>query len=97
MARYRISVGRDHGVEVKNIVGAIANEANISSRHIGDIKMHDAYSTVELPAGMPSELLEHLKRTRICQHPMDIQLIEGESGKDKPFKRSKHKPNKSNG
>ncbi|TMO97153.1 ATP-dependent RNA helicase, partial [Pseudoalteromonas sp. S3178] len=28
MDTYRIEVGRDHGVQVKNIVGAIANEAD---------------------------------------------------------------------
>ena len=32
MVRYRIDVGRDHGVQVKDIVGAIANEAGIESR-----------------------------------------------------------------
>jgi hypothetical protein len=53
MVRYRIDVGRDHGVQVKDIVGAIANEAGIESRFIGRIALYDESSTVELPAGMP--------------------------------------------
>ncbi len=32
MELYRIEVGRDDGVEVRHIVGAIANEGDISSR-----------------------------------------------------------------
>ena len=51
MVRYRIDVGRDHGVEVRDIVGAIANEAGIESRFIGRIGLYDESSTVELPAG----------------------------------------------
>ncbi|MFO6483959.1 DbpA RNA binding domain-containing protein [Escherichia coli] len=39
MQLYRIEVGRDDGVEVRHIVGAIANEGDISSRYIGNIKL----------------------------------------------------------
>ncbi|MDR2837728.1 MAG: DEAD/DEAH box helicase, partial [Azonexus sp.] len=46
MVRYRIDVGRDHGVQVKDIVGAIANEAGIESRFIGRIGLYDESSTV---------------------------------------------------
>ncbi len=37
MDRYRIEIGSSHGVKPGNIVGAIANEADISSEHIGRI------------------------------------------------------------
>ena len=49
MDLYRIEVGRADGVEVRHIVGAIANEGDINSRYIGHIKLYDDYSTVELP------------------------------------------------
>ncbi len=75
---YRIEVGRNDGVQVKNIVGAIANEANINSRHIGDIRLHDSYSTVQLPKGMPDEVLQHLKGVFICRKKTEITLMEGE-------------------
>ncbi len=58
MDLYRIEVGRADGVEVRHIVGAIANEGDINSRYIGHIKLYDDYSTVELPQGMPKELLQ---------------------------------------
>lgn len=52
MQLYRIEVGRDDGVEVRHIVGAIANEGDISSRYIGNIKLFGTHSTIELPKGM---------------------------------------------
>ena len=51
MQLYRIEVGRDDGVEVRHIVGAIANEGDISSRYIGNIKLFASHSTIELPKG----------------------------------------------
>ncbi|KPD04222.1 DEAD/DEAH family ATP-dependent RNA helicase [Moellerella wisconsensis] len=83
MELYRIEVGRDDGVEVRHIVGAIANEADISSRYIGNIKLFGTHSTIELPKGMPNDLVSHLSRTRILNKPMQIQLM----GEAQPFER----------
>ncbi|MGI1291083.1 DEAD/DEAH family ATP-dependent RNA helicase [Enterobacter kobei] len=74
MELYRIEVGRDDGVEVRHIVGAIANEGDISSRYIGNIKLFASHSTIELPKGMPGEVLQHFTRTRILNKPMNMQL-----------------------
>ena len=75
MELYRIEVGRDGGVEVRHIVGAIANEGDISSRYIGNIKLFASHSTIELPKGMPGEVLQHFTRTRILNKPMNMQLL----------------------
>ena len=53
---YRVEVGRDHGVEVRNLVGAIANEAGLENKHIGNIAIRGDQSFVELPEGMPIRL-----------------------------------------
>ncbi|PIJ44255.1 DEAD/DEAH family ATP-dependent RNA helicase [Tatumella sp. OPLPL6] len=75
MQLYRIEVGRNDGVEVRHIVGAIANEGDISSRYIGNIKLFDGHSTIELPKGMPGEVLQHFTKTRILNKPMNMQLM----------------------
>lgn len=75
MELYRIEVGRDDGVEVRHIVGAIANEGDISSRFIGNIKLFGTHSTIELPKGMPGDVLSHFTRTRILNKPMNMQLL----------------------
>lgn len=83
---YRLEVGRNDGIQVKNIVGAIANEADINSRHIGDIRLFDDYSTVQLPKGMPNEVLQQLKGVFICRKKIDITLMEGEIARPAPRK-----------
>ena len=65
MERYRIEVGRRHGVKPGNVMGAIANEAGLDSRHIGRIDIREDHTVVELPKGMPREVFEDLKRTRV--------------------------------
>lgn len=75
MELYRIEVGRDDGVEVRHIVGAIANEGDISSRYIGNIRLFGTHSTIELPKGMPGEVLQHFTRTRILNKPMNMHLL----------------------
>ena len=85
MERFRINVGRDHGVKPGNIVGAIANEAEINSRYIGQIELYGDYSTVDLPVGMPKETLQLLKRTRVCNRPLELSRMGGDK-RSKPRK-----------
>ncbi|MFN3988258.1 MAG: DEAD/DEAH box helicase [Rhodocyclaceae bacterium] len=87
MERYRIDVGRDHSVQPKDIVGAIANEAGIESRYIGQINLYEDYSTVELPVGMPKELLTVLRKTRVRQQPLNIRLA-SDAEADRPRMRA---------
>ncbi len=75
MSRYVIDVGRENGVGVGNIVGAIANEANIDSRYIGQIQLFDSVTTVDLPDGMPKDVLQHLKKVRVCGRPLNIREV----------------------
>jgi ATP-dependent RNA helicase DeaD len=61
MERYRIEVGREHGVSPGNIVGAIANEAEMDAQYIGRIEILADHSIVDLPEGMPKEVFRHLQ------------------------------------
>ncbi|MBT3437145.1 MAG: DEAD/DEAH box helicase [Oceanospirillaceae bacterium] len=73
MERFRIEVGHDHQVKPGDIVGAIANEADLSSAYIGRINLLDDHSTVDLPAGMPAEMLQLLKKVRVRNQPLNIE------------------------
>lgn len=78
MERYQIEVGYHHGVKPGNIVGAIANEANLDSSYIGQIEISEQFTTVDLPAGMDAETLNILRNTRICGVPSRISPYAGE-------------------
>ncbi|MDD1615837.1 MAG: ATP-dependent RNA helicase DeaD [Methylococcaceae bacterium NSP1-2] len=93
METFRIEVGHAHGVKPGNIVGAIANETGIDGDHIARIKISDDYSTVELPAGMPKELLQELKKIRVAGQLLNISKMDGskieDGGEKKPDKSKK--------
>jgi ATP-dependent RNA helicase DeaD len=73
MERYRIHVGHADGVTPREIVGAIANEADMEGKYIGHIRIYDDYTTVDLPDGMPRDVFEILKKTRVCNKPLKIE------------------------
>lgn len=93
MQTYRVEVGRSHGVEVKNIVGAIANEAGIDSKDIGRIGLHDDFSTVDLPEGMPKDLFQQLQKVWVVNKQLNISLIgqggDADSNSEAPRRKSK--------
>jgi ATP-dependent RNA helicase DeaD len=72
MGTFRIEVGHAHGVKPGNIVGAIANEANIDSKFIGRIEIYDDYSTLDLPADLPPAVVDHLKSVWVAGQQLNI-------------------------
>jgi ATP-dependent RNA helicase DeaD len=75
MQRYRIEVGHDQQVKPANIVGAIANEADLESQYIGRIDIYDQHSFVDLPEGMPKAVLKKLKKVWVSGKQLKMALI----------------------
>ncbi|MBW6521649.1 MAG: DEAD/DEAH box helicase [Desulfoarculaceae bacterium] len=75
MERFRIEVGLNQGVKPGNIVGAIANEADLSSKHIGRISIFDDHSTVDLPAGLPQDTLALLKKVKVADRQLKLSRL----------------------
>ena len=84
MERFRVEVGTAHGVETRNLVGAIASEADIDSAWIGKIDVRDDHSVVELPVGMPKFLLKQLRRVWVCGQRLDIARLAGSGEARRP-------------
>jgi ATP-dependent RNA helicase DeaD len=95
MQTYRLEVGHDHGVKPGNIVGAIANEAGIDSKHMGRIQINDDYSTIDLPEGMPKDIFMDLKSVRVAGQKLNISVF-GEEAATKKRETLKAKPRKGN-
>ena len=92
MERFRIEVGNEHGVKPGNIVGAIANEAGIDSMFIGQIDIHDDFSTVDLPEGMPRRILRDLKKVWVSGQQLEISRADDLKTKERAKEKSKTKP-----
>ncbi len=97
MHRFVIHVGRNHGVNPKNIVGAIANEADLESRYIGNIKLFNDVATVDLPADMPKEVFQVLAKARVCGQALNIELASDYLKGDGPKKKAKGRRSNSSG
>ncbi|HEY6940913.1 DEAD/DEAH box helicase [Dokdonella sp.] len=88
---FRIEVGHAHGVKPGNIVGAIANEAGLDSKHIGRVDIRDDHSLVDLPSGMPAEIFKHLKKVWVSGQQLRITRggEESEAGRPRAPKSSR--------
>jgi len=93
MEWFRIAVGHAHGVEPRNIVGAIANEAGLDAEHIGRVNIDQEFSLVELPIGMPNAVFRSLKKVWVCGRTLNIlRMDEVGSEKKGGLRRTKKKP-----
>ncbi|MBL8860281.1 MAG: DEAD/DEAH box helicase [Planctomycetes bacterium] len=72
MQSYRIEVGHQHGVKPANIVGAIANEADLGGKLIGRIEIFDDHTLVDLPEGMPPATFQKLQTVRVAGQMLRI-------------------------
>jgi len=90
MTRYRIEVGHNHKVKPGNIVGAIANEADIDSQHIGRINIHDDYSLIDLPEGMPRAIFNDLKKVWVAGQQLKISRSADKRSPGKSVNRAKN-------
>ena len=86
METYRLEVGRMHDVKPGNIAGAIINEIGLDPEAVGRIQINEQYSTVELPAGMPNDVFQELKKVRVCGRQLRVSKFDGSHG-DNGFER----------
>ena len=65
MTRLFIGAGRRAGVRPGDLVGAITNEANISSKDLGAIEIADTFSLVEVPIALADAVVEAMRKTTL--------------------------------
>jgi ATP-dependent RNA helicase DeaD len=75
MDQYRVDIGGDDGIQPKNLVGAIANTAGIEGRLIGKIKIEPKFSFIDLPKGMPRNVLQTLQKLKVSGKQMNLQKV----------------------
>ena len=87
--RFRLDVGRSHGVGPGNIVGAIANEISIDSAKIGRIDIQDDYTLVDLPKDLSNSALSTLKNVRVSGQKLNASKVSesSDTGKTGPRQR----------
>ena len=90
MRRYRIAVGHKDNIKPGNVLGAIANEAEISSAFIGAIQIYEEFTTVDLPDEMPKETLQILKNTKVFDKKLNIEELTEKNNSTSHRERTSH-------
>ena len=88
MRRYRLAVGRKDNIKPGNVLGAIANEAEISSEFIGAIQIFQDFTTIDLPDEMTKETLAILKKTRVFDKKLNIEELSEKNNTTAPHEKN---------
>jgi len=75
MVRLSLSLGREHGIRVNDIVGAIAAHADIPGKAIGKISIGDQRSLVDVPEELVVQVLNKTRAATFHRQPLDLQRI----------------------
>jgi hypothetical protein len=81
MVRYRLDVGRTHLVTAEEIRKVLVEESGVDKKNINRVDIHGLYTIIELPAGMPPDIFQHLKAVEINQQKLNITRVKVRSGK----------------
>jgi ATP-dependent RNA helicase DeaD len=90
MVRLFIDLGRRHHISPGDIVGSIANEADIPGKAIGAIDVNDRFTLVDIPGELVDQVLKKMQRSKIRKYNMNIRLAsskEKEEPREKPRER----------
>jgi len=86
--RLSIAVGKNDGIRPADIVGSIANEANVPGRDIGPIDIRDDMTIVVIPAKYQDQVLEKVANAKFRGRPLNVRVAgvtpPGQSSADAP-------------
>lgn len=80
MVRLFIPAGSRAGVRPADIVGAIANEADVPGKAIGAIDIYDDFTFVEVPARYGPQILERMAQATIRGRQVEVRVARPEQG-----------------
>ncbi|HEX8411444.1 MAG TPA: DEAD/DEAH box helicase [Thermoanaerobaculia bacterium] len=94
--RLSLSVGSNDGIRPADVVGSIANEANVPGRDIGPIDIQDDVTYVGIPERFVDVVIEKVGRKKFRGRPLNIKVATGEaegpSRRPAPAKRPYDRP-----
>ncbi|MFT3714083.1 MAG: DEAD/DEAH box helicase [Archangium sp.] len=92
MTALSISMGERAGIRPQDLVGAIANEANIPSRNIHGVQVGELSSRVEVPTETVHEVIKALHATRIRGRKVRVTIAGAESDERSAVPRTERPP-----
>jgi ATP-dependent RNA helicase DeaD len=68
-----VGVGRSAGIRPGDLVGAITNEAHLTSRQLGKITIAPHHSLVDVPDALADRIIRALRRTTLRGKPVEVR------------------------
>jgi ATP-dependent RNA helicase DeaD len=90
---WRLAVGRNHGAQAGNIVGAIANEARLAGPQINGVDIRGDFTLVRLPANLPQTVIDRLSKVKVRGQALNLEAgnaLPPRREKTKHFEKSEH-------
>ena len=78
MVRLFINAGKRSKIRAKDIVGAIANEAGVPGKTLGEIAIFDEYTFVDVPSEFVRDILHGMKHAKIKGKKVHIEIAKKE-------------------
>ncbi|MDP6962911.1 MAG: DEAD/DEAH box helicase [Planctomycetota bacterium] len=75
MERFRIEIGHRDQIRPGSIVAVIAKTSGLQGKHIGRIEIYDRFATVDLPTGMPDDILDDLGHVKINNRALRMSRV----------------------
>jgi hypothetical protein len=81
MVRYRLDVGSKHQLDLDILKQVLVEESGVDKNNIGNVKIQDLYTLIDLPDEMPLDIFQHLKSVEINQQKLDIRRVKSRNKK----------------
>jgi len=78
--RLSMAVGKRDGIRPADVVGSIANEANVAGRDIGPIDIRDDITFVVIPTRYVEQVLQKVGRKRFRGKALNVKVAGGSDG-----------------
>ena len=78
--RLSIGVGKRDGIRPADVVGSIANEADVPGREIGPIEIRDEITFVMIPTRYVDQVLQKVGRKRFRGKALNVRVTQGDVG-----------------
>ena len=92
MVRLFINAGKKSKIRAKDIVGAIANEAGIPGKTLGEIAIFDEYTFVDVPNEFVRDILHGMKHAKIKGKRVHIEIAKKKNLREKEKMIEKKEP-----
>lgn len=94
MVRYRLEIGKQHKVTVDDIKRMLVDETGVERKLIGYIDIHNHFTLIRLPEGMPADIFTHLRSLKINEQELNIKRIRGNRNSRSGKRKNMHSGNK---